>query len=76
MNNQNGVMTSLLAVGAVGAAGAAIYGISRGIRNGTFQQLSQTVSNTLNSQPVEQLTNSVLGMANNQSSQNQNQNSR
>ena len=69
MNNQNGVMTSLLAVG---AAGAAIYGISRGIRNGTFQQLSQTVSNALNSQPVEQLTNSVLGMTNNQSSQNQN----
>jgi len=69
MNNQNGVMTSLLAVG---AAGVAIYGISRGIRNGTFQQLSQTVSNALNSQPVEQLTNSVLGMTNNQSSQNQN----
>ncbi|MEK4028006.1 MULTISPECIES: hypothetical protein [Bacillaceae] len=69
MNNQGGMMTSLLAVG---AAGAAIYGISRGIRNGTFQQLSQTVSNTFNNQSVEQLANSVLGMTNNQNAKNQN----
>ncbi|OCA89074.1 hypothetical protein [Pseudobacillus wudalianchiensis] len=69
MNNQGGIMTSLLAVG---AAGAAIYGISRGIKNGTFQQLSQTVSNSLDNQAVEQIANSVLGMNQNQSSQHRN----
>ncbi|KMY55455.1 hypothetical protein AC623_17160 [Bacillus sp. FJAT-27231] len=69
MNNQGGIMTSLLAVG---AAGAAIYGISRGIKNGTFQQLSQTVSNSLDNQAVEQIANSVLGMNQSQSSQRRN----
>ncbi|KAB7709172.1 hypothetical protein F9802_03440 [Bacillus aerolatus] len=63
MNNQRGMMASLLAVGATGAA---IYGISRGLRNGTFQQLSQTVSNALNSQPIQQMANPMLGMAANQ----------
>ncbi|MCY8235379.1 hypothetical protein [Priestia endophytica] len=66
MNNRRGMMTSLLALGATGAA---IYGITRGVRNGTFQQLPQTVSNILNSQQGQQMTNPLQGMTNNQSLQ-------
>ncbi|KKB34413.1 hypothetical protein [Bacillus thermotolerans] len=62
MNNQRGMMiTSLLAAGATGAA---IYGISRGLQNGTFQQMSKNVTSALiNSQPVQQMAKPVVGMA-------------
>jgi hypothetical protein len=66
MNNRRGMMTSLLALGATGAA---IYGITRGVRNGTFQQLPQRVSNVFNNQQVQQMTKPLQGMMNNQSLQ-------
>lgn len=65
MNNR-GMITSLLTIG---AAGAVIYGITRGIQNGTFQNLPQTISNTLNNQNVQQLTKPLQNMMDNQNSQ-------
>ncbi|RJS59127.1 hypothetical protein [Bacillus sp. PK3_68] len=67
MNNQRGVLTSILAVGATGAA---IYGISRGVQNGTFRQMTKVVSNALNSQPIQQMAQPMMGdMTNNSNSQ-------
>jgi hypothetical protein len=63
MNNRRGMMTSLLALGATGAA---IYGITRGVRNGTFQQIPQTFTNAFGNQQDQQMTNPVQGMTNNQ----------
>lgn len=54
MNNRRGMMTSLLALGVTGAA---VYGITRGVRNGTFQQ---TVSTMRNNQQGQQMTNNLL----------------
>ncbi|KKB38019.1 hypothetical protein [Bacillus thermotolerans] len=69
MNNQRTVMTSLLAAG---AAGAAIYGISRGMRNGTIQQMTQNVTSALTTnQPMQQIANTVLNS--NASGSNKNQ---
>ncbi|RYG72131.1 hypothetical protein EU245_11630 [Lentibacillus lipolyticus] len=45
MNNRGGMMTSLMALG---AAGAAIYGIRKGMQNGTLQRMPQAVSNMMN----------------------------
>ncbi|HEX6594352.1 MAG TPA: hypothetical protein VF095_07170 [Bacillota bacterium] len=61
-------MTTLLTIG---AAGAAVYGITRGIQNGTFQRLPQTVSNSLNNQAVQQMqmTQPLQNMENNQNTQ-------
>ncbi len=72
MNNNRGMMTSLFTVG---AASAIIYGVTRGIRNGTFQRWQQTISNvvknpqtqpimqplqnTVNQQSTEQVTSSL-----------------
>lgn len=68
MNNRRGMMTTLLTIG---AAGAAVYGITRGIQNGTFQRLPQTVSNSLNNQAVQQMqmTQPLQNMENNQNTQ-------
>ncbi len=68
MNNRRGMMTTLLTIG---AAGAAVYGITRGIQNGTFQRLPQTVSNALNNQAVQQMqmTQPLQNMENNQNTQ-------
>lgn len=66
MNNRRGMMTSLIAVGATGAA---IYGITRGVQNGTFQRLPQTVTNALNNQQAQQFTKPLQDMANNQNAQ-------
>lgn len=66
MNNRRGMITSLLAIGATGAA---IYGISRGIQNGTFQRLPQQLSNAMNNPAVQQLTKSVQNLGNNQNMQ-------
>lgn len=66
MNNQRGMLTSLITIG---AAGAAIYGITKGIQNGTFNRLPQTVSNVLNNPQVQQLTKplqNMTGVQNNQ----------
>ncbi|SET67439.1 hypothetical protein SAMN05216389_12013 [Oceanobacillus limi] len=69
MNNR-GMMTSLLTVG---AAGAAIYGIRKGIQNGTFQRLPQQLTNAMNSQTVQQMTQPIQNMMNNTGQQNQGQ---
>lgn len=62
MNNRRGMMTSLLAIGATSAA---IYGITRGVQNGTFQRLPQTVSNALNNPQVQQFTKPLQNIVNN-----------
>jgi hypothetical protein len=64
--NNRGMITLLLTIG---AAEAVIYGITRGIQNGTFQQLPQTISNTLNNQNVQQLTKPLQNMMDNQDNQ-------
>lgn len=73
MNNRN-MVTSLLAIGATGAA---IYGITRGVQNGTFQKLPQQVTNalqnTMNNQQMAQQP--IQNIMNNQKSQQQQTNS-
>ncbi|WP_368652961.1 hypothetical protein AB4Y30_14645 [Ornithinibacillus sp. 4-3] len=54
MNNR--VITSLLAVG---AAGATIYGIRKGIQNGTFQRLPQQLSNAMNNPAAQQFVQNL-----------------
>ncbi|MBM7570736.1 hypothetical protein [Aquibacillus albus] len=66
MNNRRGIMTTLLTAG---AASAAIYGITRGVQNGTFQRLPQTINNALNNPQVQQVTQPLQNMANNQNVQ-------
>ncbi|MGP4038715.1 hypothetical protein ACTWP4_02220 [Gracilibacillus sp. D59] len=56
---------------AAGAAGAAIYGITKGVQNGTFQRLPETVNNALNNNGrMQQFMQPIQNMVN----QNQNQN--
>lgn len=57
------MMTSLLIIG------AAIYGITRGIQNGTFQRLPQTVSKALNNPQGQQITQPLQNMAEKQNVQ-------
>lgn len=66
MNNQRGMLTSLITIG---AAGAAIYGITRGVQNGTFKRLPQTFTNALNNPQVKQLTKSLQNMTDTQNNQ-------
>lgn len=66
MNNRRSMMTSLLALGATGAA---VYGITRGVRNGTFQQIPEMVSNGLNNQQDQKMANPLEEMANNEALQ-------
>lgn len=66
MNNNRGIMTSLVTVGAIGAV---IYGVSRGIQNGTFQRWQQTFSNAMNNPQVQQLMQPLNNMTNNQGMQ-------
>ncbi len=57
-----GVMNRLLAAG---AAGAAIYGITRGVQNGTFQRLPETIINALNNNgQLQQFTQPIQNMVN------------
>ncbi|WP_156520740.1 hypothetical protein [Oceanobacillus sp. Castelsardo] len=77
MNNRS-MMTSLLTIG---AAGAAIYGIGKGMQNGSLQKIPQQVSNmvqnTLSNPNVQQVTEQFQSMissqSNNQSSPNGNE---
>ena len=62
MNNRQGVMTALVTSAALGAAA---YGIRRGVQNGTFQRLPQTVSNAFNNPTVKQITKPLQTMASN-----------
>ena len=66
MDNQRGMLTSLITIGVTGAA---IYGITRGIQNGTFQRLPQTLSTVLNNPQGQQLAKSLPNMAGNQNGQ-------
>ncbi|MCG3420050.1 hypothetical protein [Oceanobacillus jordanicus] len=61
-NNGRGIMTSLITMS---AAGAAIYGITRGVQNGTFQRLPQSISNAMNNPTVQQMTKPLQNMTNN-----------
>lgn len=56
----------------LGAIGAAIFGVARGMKNGTFKQLAQSIPNKLNMQtlqqatePLKKMTQPLQGMANN-----------
>lgn len=60
------MMTSLLAMS---AAGAIIYGVRRGVRNGTFQRWQQTISNAMNHPQIQQMMQSLKNMINNQGMQ-------
>lgn len=64
--NNRGMMTSLLAIG---AAGAAVYGITKGMQNGTLQKVPQTISKALNNQNVQQMTQTAQNMMNSQDGQ-------
>ncbi|WP_157087626.1 hypothetical protein [Oceanobacillus damuensis] len=66
MNNRQGVMTAVLTTA---AAGAAVYGITRGVQNGTFQRLPQQLSNAMNNPAMQQITKPLENMANNQNLQ-------
>ena len=81
MNNRNGIFTSVLSLGAVSAA---IFGIVRGMRNGTFQPFLQSIRGSLmgstvpqisqgmmNGQAAQNMTQPLQGMMNNQGSQQQ-----
>jgi hypothetical protein len=66
MNNRQGVMTALITTA---AAGAAIYGITRGVQNGTFQRLPGQLSNAVNNPAVQQFTKPLQNMVNNENMQ-------
>lgn len=59
----------MTAVITTAAAGAAIYGITRGVQNGTFQRLPQQLSNAMNNPTVQQVAKPFQNMANNQNLQ-------
>lgn len=53
-----------------GAIGATIFGVVRGIQNGTFQQMMKNIPSKLNTQnlqqmakPMQQMAQSMQGMA-------------
>lgn len=62
MDNR-GMMTSLLAIG---AASAAVYGIKKGVENGTFQRIpknvSNAMSNVMNNETVQQIAEPLQTM--------------
>ncbi|WP_430789762.1 hypothetical protein VBD025_04700 [Virgibacillus flavescens] len=66
MNNRKGMMTSMLTIGATGAA---IYGITKGVQNGTFKRMPQAVSNAMNNSQTQQFMKPIQNMANNQDNQ-------
>ena len=68
MNNRKGMMTALITTA---AAGAAIYGITRGAQNGTFQRLPGQISNAMNNPTIQQITKPLQNMGNNQNMQQQ-----
>lgn len=81
MNNRNGMFTSLLSLGAVSAT---VFGIVRGMRNGTLQPFLQSIQSSLlgsavpqpvqgmvTGQAAQSMTKPLQGMMNNQGSQQQ-----
>ena len=63
MNNRQGMMTALITTA---AAGATIYGITKGVQNGTFQRLPGQISNAMNNPTVQQITQPFQNMGSNQ----------
>ncbi|RDW15900.1 hypothetical protein [Oceanobacillus chungangensis] len=66
MNNRQGVMTALITTA---AAGAAIYGITKGVQNGTFQRLPGQLSNVMKNPAVQQFTEPLQNIGNNENMQ-------
>lgn len=66
MDKRRGMMTSLLAAGATGAA---IYGITKSVQNGTFKRMPQAMSNAMNNPQAQQFTKPLQNMMNNQTNQ-------
>ncbi|OLN22166.1 hypothetical protein BTO30_10455 [Domibacillus antri] len=62
MKNRNGIMSSLFTLGAIGAA---IFGMTKGFRNGTFQPLLKSIMGTA----APQMAQPIQGMMANQGSQ-------
>ncbi|QBP40288.1 hypothetical protein [Paenisporosarcina antarctica] len=46
-----------------GAIGATIFGVVRGIQNGTFQQMMKNMPTKLNAQNLQQMAQPMQGMA-------------
>lgn len=46
-----------------GAIGATIFGVVRGIQNGTFQQMMKNIPSKLNTQNLQQMAQPMQGMA-------------
>ncbi|MFD1064902.1 hypothetical protein [Oceanobacillus locisalsi] len=59
MNNKKGMTSSLIAAG---VAGAAAYGISRSVQNGSFQNMSQKLSNSMNSSTMKNMAEPLQDM--------------
>lgn len=66
MNKGRGVMSSLLAVGATGAV---VYGISKGIQNGSFQRWQKNISNAMNNSQVKQFMQPIKDITSSQGMQ-------
>ena len=62
-------LKQILSNNLIGAAGAAIYGITKGVQNGTFKQLPQTVSNAMKNPQMKQLMQPMQNIMGNQNSQ-------
>ncbi|OAH55762.1 MULTISPECIES: hypothetical protein [Bacillaceae] len=66
MNNRNGMLSSVLSLGAIGAA---IFGIARGLRSGTFQPFLQTIMSSMTGSAAQQIPQAAQGMMNGQATQ-------
>lgn len=64
MNNRRSMLNSLLTIG---AASAVVYGINRGVRNGTFQRLPQTLSKAVKN--LQNMTKPLQNITSNQTVQ-------
>ncbi|MBP1969391.1 hypothetical protein J2Z83_001495 [Virgibacillus natechei] len=65
MDNRQVMLNSLITIGAV----SAIYGITRGVQNGTFQRLPKIFSNAMNNPTIQEIRQPLQNMINNQDSQ-------
>ncbi|MCP3762375.1 hypothetical protein NLX67_08225 [Domibacillus sp. A3M-37] len=67
MNNRNGMLSSLFTWVTTAAA---ILGLARGMRNGTFQPFLQTIRSFMSGSAAQQIPQAVQGMMNGQAAQN------
>ncbi|PPA68738.1 hypothetical protein [Jeotgalibacillus proteolyticus] len=68
MNKRNGVFGSMLSLGAVGAA---IFGVTRGLRNGTFQPMLNNIKSMFGGTAAQKAPNAVQGMMSEQGMMNE-----